>query len=291
LGQGTSFQFNIVTHPVAADTVRANPTSRRVIRLANPQLHYRILVTDDTDTNRQLLVQWLSMVGFDVRQASNGQEAIEQWQQFAPHLIWMDMRMPVMDGFAAVRQIRRKEQELGIWEPEELDLRSEQADAFPLLPHPSGLVLPTIIIAITAAVFEEERSQILAVGCDDIVVKPCSESIIFEKIAQYLNIQYVYEDKAELNGRNGHSSKFVMPVDCNDASPFAALQSMPTEWLRQLNYAARRANEREILQLLQAIPDSQTDLKEAIVELMQCFQLDQLIQLTQPPLSSKNYEC
>jgi hypothetical protein len=58
----------------------------------------------------------------------------------------------------------------------------------------------------------------------------------------------------------------------------------------QLNYAARCANEREILQLLEAIPENQSDLKGAIVELMQCFQLDQLIQLTQPPLSPKPYE-
>ncbi|WAL58588.1 PAS domain S-box protein [Thermocoleostomius sinensis] len=296
VGRGTSFQFNIVVRPVAADTVQVGHTSRRIVRLANPQTRYRILVADDTDTNRQLLVRWLSLVGFEVREASNGQEAIEQWQQFAPHLIWMDMRMPVMDGFEAVRQIRRQEQALGIWEPEELEHRIEQAEAG--LPQYSldRPVLPTIIIAVTAAVFEEEQPRILAVGCDDIVVKPCSEAIIFEKMAQYLHVEYLYDDKAAINQQNGYggqgySSQLVTLAKSTDPLLLSALQSMPTDWLMQLNYAARRANEREILQLLEAIPGSQSHLKEAIVELMQSFQLDHLIQLTQPPRSSKAYEC
>jgi CheY-like chemotaxis protein len=82
------------------------PYNRRVVALAPNQPQYRILVVDDRDYNRQLLVKLLKPVGFEVQEASNGIEALEIWDSYSPHLIWMDMRMPVMDGYEATKRIK-----------------------------------------------------------------------------------------------------------------------------------------------------------------------------------------
>lgn len=257
-GQGTEFHISLPLKLADTEAIKSNLASApRVVKLAPNQPTYRILVADDTDTNRHLLVQLLSTVGFQVREAKNGREAIEQWSNFAPHLIWIDMRMPVMDGFEATKRIRQQEK------------------------HSPN---PTKIIAITAAAFEEEQQRILAIGCDDIVGKPCSGSVIFNTMARHLGVQYLAE--ARLTHKPKAQEKvfaaLLLPAEVH-ATLQSAFAAMPTDWVAQLNHAARRANEREIFQLLEQIPSARQDAKTAIVHLMQNFQLDQLIHLTQPP--------
>lgn len=160
------------------------------------------------------------------------------------------MRMPIMDGGEAVRQIRMKEQETG--------------------------ALPTKIIAITAAVFEEERQRILMAGCDDFVGKPCSEAAIFDKIAQYLGTQYLYaQENYPLPATQFPRKALVGSLSAD------RLAVMPEEWITKLNHAARSANEQAIFQLLAEIPDSHAFLKDEIIQLVHNFQLQRLIQLTQ----------
>ena len=67
--------------------------------------HASGVFAEDNLENRMLLTQLLPSVGFDVREATNGQEAIEQYEHWQPHLILMDMRMPIMDGYAATRRV------------------------------------------------------------------------------------------------------------------------------------------------------------------------------------------
>lgn len=252
-GQGSTFCFYI--RAALADAVTGRqPSSGRVIGLAPDQPTYRILVVDDTDTNRQLMVKWLTTVGMEVCEAKNGQEAIEQWLSFAPDLIWMDMRMPIMDGFEAVRQIRAQE-------------KAAKGSA-------------TKIIAITAAVFEEERQAILAAGCDDFVGKPCSEASIFDKIAQHLGTVYIQAQETiscSLNQQPNLQPDLTQLIQ-------AGLATMPNQWIAQLNRAALIANDQAIFQILEELPESQIALKEAIIQLVNAFRLDQLIQLTQSDL-------
>jgi PAS domain S-box-containing protein len=263
VNQGTLFQVHLPLKPASPSLVQSNLAPQRIVKLAPDQPIYRVLVADDTEANRHLLVQLLSAVGFEVREACDGQEALEQWFRFSPHLMWIDMRMPVMDGFETVRQIRQ---------------------------HERNSLTSTKIIAITAAVFEEEQQRMRAVGCDQVISKPCAGSVIFDTMAQHLGVQYLYEERLKNNavrqekavsqGKKLSTRRSGLEVKDTVQS---ALAGMSAEWVAQLNHAARRANEREIFQLLEAIPDSRQALKEAIVHLIQNFQLDQLIQLTQIP--------
>ncbi|HEY9737200.1 MAG TPA: response regulator, partial [Trichocoleus sp.] len=136
-----------------------------------------------------LLVKLLSGVGFEVREAVNGEDAIAQTQTWRPNLIWMDVRMPVMDGYEATRQIK-------------------QAAAAPK------------IIALTANAFEEERAAALAAGCDDFVRKPIQEEVLFSKIAEHLEVSYRYQDIDQDVDQD-------IPTAAT-AAPEAALSGLPT---------------------------------------------------------------
>jgi CheY-like chemotaxis protein len=167
IGKGTCFQFDIPVQLSDASKVGGYTVTQRVISLEPNQQAYRILVVDDRWENRQLLLKLLQPIGFQVQAASNGQEAVERWRDWYPHLIWMDMRMPVMNGYEATQVIKS---------------------------HLQGQA--TIIIALTASTLEEERAVVLSAGCDDFVRKPFAEAIIFETMAKYLGVRYRYETLA-----------------------------------------------------------------------------------------------
>ncbi|MBD2092581.1 response regulator [Microcoleus sp. FACHB-1515] len=218
--RGSTFYLTITATRADAVAVSGNHSSQKIVSLAPGQPTYRILLVDDTDTNRQLMVHWLTEVGFEVREAEDGQAAIEQWLNFSPDLIWMDMRMPIMDGFEAVRRIRQQEQQQA----------ADSAENF--------IRSPTKIIAITAAVFEEEQQAILAAGCDDCVGKPCSEFVVLNKISEHLGVTYLYEDQSPTSRSNNEL------IDLQQLS--SSLSAMPAEWIAKLNRAALIANDQII---------------------------------------------
>jgi PAS domain S-box-containing protein len=164
VGRGTKFSFEILVQVADADDVTRILPTHRPIGLEPNQPRYRILIVDDKWDNRQLLIKLLEPFGFDLREAGNGQEAIDIWKTCEPHLIWMDMRMPVMDGYEATKRIRA------------------QASRIPR----------TVIIAVTANVLEEGRTAVMSTGCDDIVIKPFREADIIEMLQKHLNVKFLY---------------------------------------------------------------------------------------------------
>lgn len=166
VGQGSLFGFTIPVSPATAADIGPAVPQQRVIGLRDDQPAYRILIVEDQVANRRLLTKLLSMVGFAVQEATNGEEAIHIHRHWQPHLIFMDMRMPVMDGLEATRQIKRQQAAEGA---------------------------PTKIIALTAQAFEEERQAVFAAGCDGFVRKPIHEAALFGTIAENLGVTYIYQ--------------------------------------------------------------------------------------------------
>ena len=157
------FQLKIEVEGAMAVKTKAKPPLRRVIGLESGQTKYRILVVDDSRLNRVLVSQLLESVGFQVKEAVNGEDAVDTWFRWRPHMILMDLKMPVMNGYEATELIK------------------SYSESF------------TPIVALSASTLEEEESLLNAVGCDDFVGKPFSENVIFDKIAQHLGIRYLYE--------------------------------------------------------------------------------------------------
>lgn len=250
LGEGTTFKFYIKISPAISSEVSITRL-QRVLGLEAEQPVYRILAVDDNMENRLLLVKMLQPIGFEVREAENGRQAIEIWESWQPDLIWLDTRMPVMDGFEAVIEIRAKEK----------NSRSR-----------------TVVIALTASVFEERKGEIITAGCDDFVRKPFLEQVIFEKIAQYLGARYIYQELSvpfAAGGRRYFTSEkpdsFFLPL----------LAEMPKNWLEELDYAANDVNEELVIEIVDRISDSHPTLANALKDLLDDYRLDRIVNLTQ----------
>jgi len=199
LGKGSIFQFEIQVQ--LAEVLQPEPglPLQNVVGLAAGQPDYRILIVEDNKLNRLLLGKVLKAVGFHVREARNGQEGVELWESWQPHLIWMDMQMPVMDGIEATRLIKAREQTRNKVVPEQ-EGESNQTLPSPIPRPPNNEPLTsnnehTIVIALTASAFEEDRAQILAAGCDDFVSKPFKKEIVLEKLEKHLGVCYVREHR------------------------------------------------------------------------------------------------
>jgi signal transduction histidine kinase/CheY-like chemotaxis protein len=242
LNEGSTFTFQIRTCAAVPDQIPppASP-SRQVIGLEPEQPTYRILIAEDKLENRRLLMELLTPVGFEVREAINGQAAIELWQTWKPHLILMDIRMPVMNGFEATQQIKA-----------------------------AGNQTP-VIIALTGSPFEEDRVMALSVGCDDFVRKPFRIQLIFEKIAEYLGVRYRYADLPELQTINQGT---LHPSDLPASLTVADLSVMSLDWLQQLHQASLRVNANQILKLIEQIPQVENHLIQTLTALVDqcCFQ-------------------
>jgi PAS domain S-box-containing protein len=258
-GQGATFYFEIPVDLAGEEDLPLPQPTRKVIGLAPGQPVYRLLVVEDNSENRQFLIQLLQSVGFETREAENGQEAVALWQTWAPHLIWMDMRMPIMNGYEATRRVRELEQA-------QLSANATQSSQLP--------AIPTKILALTASAFEDERTAIMAAGCDDFVCKPATETTLFEKIAEYVGVRYLYQEETEAEKATNQ------PRSSSDQLSANALRVMPPTWIEQLQRAARMADEEVILQLLDLLPPAQTSLANALRELVSELRLDQLIELT-----------
>jgi PAS domain S-box-containing protein len=245
-GIGSTFTFNIQATVLSEAPESTLSDPRRVIGLEPNQPKYRILVVEDVLANRQLLLELLAPLGFEVREAENGQQGLAVWENWQPNLILMDMEMPVMDGYTATGEIKR---------------------------HPKAK--NTKIIALTASAFEEQRLAILNAGCDDFICKPFQEEILFEKMAQHLGVLYVYQENRSLasNGRFSAQSQSLTSED---------LSCMPRNWIVALHQAALEIDDQQIIELLQQIPATLSNITKALTYLVDNFRMDIIIELTQP---------
>jgi two-component system sensor histidine kinase/response regulator len=258
LGEGSTFWFNLPIQAIECEGISVKLSSRKIIGLEPDQPHFRILVVEDHVENAQFLTKILSLVGFEVQQARNGQEGLTLWETWQPHLILMDMQMPIMDGYEATRQIRQLEQQ------------STPVTSSPLSVSPSSLS-PSIIIAVTGSAFEEDRAKILATGCNDFIRKPFQEGLLFARLAHHLGVRYRYE--------NTHERQHVTPVYSFTVSA-EDLARMPSDWILRLNTAARECNQAEVLQLLEQISTTQESLAYSLKQLATDFRFEDIVALT-----------
>ncbi len=244
-GRGTVFSFEIDAPIAAAADIPSEP--RRVMRLEPGQTDIRILVVDDRYENRVLLVKLLSSVGFDVRDAADGRQAVDRWLEWRPRLIWMDMRMPVMDGSAATREIRRVE-------------AAEDVTA----------ELRTRVIALTASAFEHERSAVLAAGCDDFVTKPYRDSTIFEKLVEHLGVRFAYEgDEARL-------AREAVAREDVEITP-KRLGGLPPSLAAELHEALMLGNPKGAQIVIDSIAEHDGPLADELRRLVKNYEFDEII--------------
>ncbi|CAD5933916.1 Virulence sensor protein BvgS [Planktothrix tepida] len=252
LGKGTTFKFFLEVQ-LGKEIHSSEGETRQVLALVPNQPTYKILTVDDKPINRQLLIKLLTPLGFEVKQASNGQEAIEIWQQWQPHLIFMDMRMPIMDGYEATKYIKS----------------TTQGNA-------------TAIIALTASVLEEEKAITLSAGCDDFMRKPFKEYTIFETLTKHLGIKYIYKNRTDGKSQTGGIINELPRLTTEQ------FQIMPQEWVLRLYQAVLEADEQQIMRLILEIPETETSFAKSLTKLVRQFQFEQIIDLIEPLVGDSN---
>lgn len=253
LNQGATFTFSIKALSVAETffTDDWDAECSYIKGLAPGQPDYRILVVEDQLFNRLLLERILKSVGFNVQSVDNGITAVERAKSWRPHLIWMDIQLPGINGYEATRQIK----------------------AAQLSPTPS-------IIGLTAKTFEEERHRALASGCDDFIRKPFKAMQLFQIMGRHLSIEYVYD--TERSPSSGLSPASHLPPAIIHSELVGELQVMPQTWLQSLRQAAIRGSDEQVVRLVADLPDQQSPLATALIYCAQNFQFNSILDILSP---------
>jgi PAS domain S-box-containing protein len=235
---GTCFHLSLPVQ-LADEPESVAPALGRVLGLAPEQPPCRVLVAEDNADSRQLLCEILERAGFQVRAVVNGAEAVSAFQDWSPQFIWMDMRMPVLDGYAATRRIR--------------DL-------------PGGKTVR--IVALTASAFREDHADILAAGCDSVVAKPLVEAQLFEEMGRLLGLRYRYEEApTTVRAENETTHQAQLP------------EPLPAELLTQLREAAHMLDIEATNQFIARIGESQPELARQLQQWSDEYRFDRIVAL------------
>jgi CheY-like chemotaxis protein len=195
-----------------------------VIGLEPDQPSYRVLIAEDQPESQLLLAKLMTSVGIESRVAENGEECLKLFREWQPQLIWMDRRMPIMDGVEATRHIREL---------------------------PGGHEVK--IVAVTASVFEEQKQELFDAGMDDFIRKPYRFQEIYDCMARHLGVEYIYRssihDVAEAQ---------LIPVTPR------MLSVLTDATRDDLEVALRRLDSQQILSIIQQIDEYDTELAKAL---------------------------
>ncbi|MEE8390782.1 MAG: response regulator, partial [Anaerolineae bacterium] len=251
--QGSTFHVRIPATLPTADAVEGLDLrpQRRVTGIEPDQTApdggpFRLLVVEDNLANRELLIKLLTPFGFDLRYAVNGAEGVEMWEAWQPHLVWMDMRLPVMDGYEATRQIKARAKASG---------RS------------------AIVVALTASAFEEDREAILKAGCDDFVRKPFREHEIFDALHRHLDVRFIYE--AVTPAPDAAASVSLEELR-------TTVETLPAAWATDLYQAAVALEPEQVLALIEAVRPQAPHLADTLAQWVRDFEYDKLMTLIAP---------
>ncbi len=165
LGKGSIFRVELPVE-LAAEADLARRQEEEPCGLAPGQPAFRILLAEDKRENQLLLLKLMANIGLDTRLAEDGEQCVRLFEEWRPHLIWMDRRMPVMDGVEATRRIREL---------------------------PGGKEVK--IVAVTASAYKEQRQELLDAGMDDFVCKPYRLQEIYDSLARQLGLKYLYRSR------------------------------------------------------------------------------------------------
>lgn len=244
-GKGSIFRLEIGLEEGVAEAVAQKEILRPVTGQQPGQPRYRILVADDIEDNRRLLEHMLAAVGFEVRGATDGEEAIQAYEAWHPHLILMDMRMPVLDGFGAIRRIRA----------------SAGGEAIP-------------IIVVTASPVFERRQEAVDAGANDFLSKPFREAELFMKIRSQLGVEYIYSEEAlEVQASRADANVGELTAE--------AVAVLPAQLIGELYAATIDADRDRLLELISIAESHDANLGRGLRILAQRFDYRSLLGLLQ----------
>ena len=246
-GQGSTFHLEVPVEipPPSTTGHEAVQRERQVLGVAAGQPALRILIAEDRMENRLLLRSILAPLEFEVREVMDGGEAVKLFEAWRPHLIWMDIRMPVLSGLEATRRIRTM---------------------------PGGAEVR--IIAITAHALEAERLEILEAGCDDFIRKPYRENEIHDALAQHMAVRFRYEVRRD----DVRSTRDAGANDGGEAEALQRLEKQPPGRLREFRDALVLLDGEQALRVAGLISDDDPELGRGLREMIDGLRFGELLE-------------
>jgi len=245
-GKGSTFSFYIKIEEADFADKQNNLFTKKIIGVESDQINFRLLVVEDDIKNRKLLVNLLKSIGFNnIKEAVNGKDAIKAYEKWNPHLIWMDIQMPVMDGYEAAKYILKKEKQL--------NKNSELIDN------------KVIIIALTAFAFEENRNKILKIGFDDFLRKPFREHQVYDLMKKHLGINYIFE--------NNQNESIKKSLDYQDFLT-KAVKCLPVAMLKDLKKAVNNLDFEQSMNVIDKIQKKDSKLAKAVEYFINEYRFD-----------------
>ena len=237
LGEGSFFRFTFRAR-VASDETHGPSLKENMLRLFKDPRALRVLVVDDDPLSRDMLVIMLEPAGFIVETAACAEQALCRIRQAeAFDLILMDKRMPDMDGYEAITQIRKL---------------------------PNGRATPVVIV--TASGFADEGIPAFAAGANGYVSKPVQREQLLAEMGRVCGIQYDYGQK-QLMG-----SHLAMPVGFD----VQAMARIPEEQRCLLEQALCRGDILSLRKIVETIAQQHAELAAHICELVDSYNYDSL---------------
>ncbi|NLF95813.1 MAG: PAS domain S-box protein [Candidatus Riflebacteria bacterium] len=228
VGHGSCFRFDMLLERSEKEHKEERAEQRTVTGLAEGSDHYRILVVDDQPNNRELLCALLKPLGFEIREATNGKEALEIFEEWSPDAVLMDMRMPVMDGYEATRRIKASEK---------------------------GHVTP--VIAVTASAFKDSEDLVRATGVSAYLRKPFRPEELWDALGECLGLHYQYADAKPV------ISKKPARVNVHEIDA-ARIAALPADLLLSMRQSVDEGDMTQFLVLLERVEELDAESARAL---------------------------
>jgi signal transduction histidine kinase/CHASE1-domain containing sensor protein/DNA-binding response OmpR family regulator len=240
VGKGSVFQFHVPVTPAEGGRKTPAQETRQITGLVPGAGPVKILVVDDQKDNRDLLCTLLTNAGFEVREAENGKEAVDLFTRWSPHAVLMDLRLPVMDGYEAARQIKSTK---------------------------TGRHVP--VIAITASAFKSSKEQVFADGMDGFISKPFEPAELFDVLKQALKIEYAYADTPD-QVKDKASAWSLTSGD---------LDSLPEDLVQAMLQAVEQGNMARLRELITRVEKTDARVAHGLNTLAGQYAYDKLMKL------------
>lgn len=277
LGRGSTFTFLLPVTRVDETAVPVKQKKRKVVGIktlsAEKELskeesdsesgevervgaQCRILVVDDKQTNREILTLLLEPVGIAVKEAVNGKEALDIFHSWQPHMVLMDIRMPVMDGVEATKRIKS----------------SDRGDN-------------TVVIVVSASAMEEQRVEVMASGADAFIKKPFHEAEIFDAIKTHLGVEFIYEQlPSDGQVASPDSYHLVSSGSSGDGNDYkiltgADLEHLPEPLLKEMAIAVEGGYIEKLKAGIETVAQRDPGLAARLQELAENYEYEQLIRI------------
>ena len=251
-GKGSNFWFEVPMQIAdSSEIIQKASLDKNVIGLKDGQKDFKILIVEDNLENRLLLREMLEKIGLTVKEAVNGKEAVDIFQKYKPDYIWMDIRMPVMDGFEATTNIRSLS---------------------------GGDKVK--IVALSASVYKKDQDRVKEKGMDDFLLKPFKPLELYYMMSKHLEVQYIYED----NSASDTKIEQIKNLSPND------FKSIPETEILSIKNEALKGSAKGVREYASKIKSKFSNQANYLISLTDEYEFDKIIEICDNVLNKDNNE-